>query len=73
MNQASKDLAHKELTRIYNRHFAWIERAQILRKKFTQSLSENPELKLLLKLVVLANIGIWCTLFLVTYNFIFLK
>jgi hypothetical protein len=69
MNQTNKDLAHKELQKIYERHFSWIERAQVLRGKFSKSLGQNPELKTLLKLAILANVGIWGTFILITYNF----
>ena len=69
MNQTNKNLAQAELTKIYDRHFSWINKARVLRGKFSQSLADNPELKLILKLAILANIGIWCTFFLVTYNY----
>ncbi|OFW94524.1 MAG: hypothetical protein A2887_03350 [Alphaproteobacteria bacterium RIFCSPLOWO2_01_FULL_40_26] len=43
----------KELEKIYDNHF------KHLRNKFSQSLKNNPLLNLILKLLIIANTGIW--------------
>lgn len=64
MKSAEKNLVQKELEKIYDGCCGWIKNGKILRNKFSRSLQENPKLDLVLKLVVVANIGIWLVLIL---------
>jgi hypothetical protein len=59
MQQEDKKLAKKELERIYDARFKWLQVGKMLRGRLSQSLHDNPKLNLVLKLVVFANIGIW--------------
>ena len=68
MQQEEKKLAKQELEKIYNNRFKWLQAGKMLRGRFAQTLHDNPKLNLVLKLVVLANIGIWSSLV-----FLFLK
>lgn len=49
----------RELDDLYHSKFEWVQAGRILRERYTKSLKENSTLNLLLKLVVLANFGIW--------------
>ena len=58
MNQ-DKHKAKKELEKIYNDKFKWEKAANSLKSNFVKSLKENPKLSVILKLLVVANLGIW--------------
>lgn len=58
MNQ-DKQKAKKELEKIYNDKFKWEKAANSLKNNFVKSLKENPKLNVILKLLVVANLGIW--------------
>ena len=62
MNSQNKELARKELEKIYENNFKWLQAGKILRSKFSSSLDDNPKLNLVLKLAIFANIGIWSSL-----------
>jgi hypothetical protein len=62
MKLTEKKLIKKELEKIYDGGLAASRAGKILRNKFSQSLKENPKLLLVLKLVIIANIGIWSVL-----------
>ena len=62
MKPAEKKLAKKELEKIYDSSFQWLQAGKILQNRFSRSLKENPRLNLLLRLAVLANVGIWSVL-----------
>ncbi len=59
MQQDEKKLAKQELEKIYENRFKWLQAGKLLRGRFAQTLHDNPNLNRVLKLVVLANIGIW--------------
>ncbi len=65
MNRKNKDLAKKELEKIYDSEFSFIKNGKSLKKKFFKSLEEHPKLAALLKLLIIANVGIWLTVGLV--------
>lgn len=56
----------KELEKIYDNRYQWLEMGKILRKKtndnFSKSLEKHPLLKKILILGILANIGIYLLL-----------
>ncbi len=54
-----KHKAKKELEKIYNDKFEWEKAAKSLKSNFVKSLKENPKLNVILKLLVIANLGIW--------------
>jgi hypothetical protein len=62
MKPTEKKLVKKELEKIYDSGLAASQTGKFLRNKFSQSLKENPRLLLVLKLVIIANIGIWSVL-----------
>jgi len=64
MQQEQKKLAKKELEKIYESRFKWLQAGKVLRGRFSQSLGDNPKLNLVLKGVFLANIGIWLSVLL---------
>ena len=70
MRNKRKKLAKKELEKIYENRFKWLQAGRILRGRLNNSLDENPNLKKILKLSILANIGIWATLYLITFKII---
>lgn len=59
MQQEEKKLAKRELEKIYESRFKWLQAGKFLRGRFSQSLEDNPKLSLVLKGVFVANIGIW--------------
>ncbi len=65
MSQNQKKI-QKELEKIYDNHYQWLEMGKILRKKtndkFDNSLEKHPLLKKILILGVSANIGIYSLL-----------
>ena len=65
-----KRLAQKELEKIYENRFRWLQAGKILRGRLSDSLELNPRLKMILKLSALANVGIWTTLYLITFKII---
>lgn len=65
-----KKIAQMELEKIYENRFKWLQAGKILRGRLTDSLEVNPRLKMILKLSVLANIGIWATFYLITFKII---
>jgi len=65
MKQKQKKLAKKELEKIYDSRYKWLQAGKDLRDRFKDSLQENPKLTAVLHLVVMANIGIWFTAFLI--------
>jgi hypothetical protein len=66
MNPQNKELARKELEKIYENNFKWLQAGKVLRSRFSSSLNENPKLNLILKLALFANVGIWLTLVLIS-------
>lgn len=68
MNKQNKNLAKKELEKIYDNEFSFIKNGKSLKKKFFKSLEEHPKLAALLKLLIIANIGIWVTFGLVLFQ-----
>jgi hypothetical protein len=70
MRNKRKKMAKKELEKIYDNRFKWLHAGKVLRGRLTDSLEENPRLKKILKLTILANIGIWATLYFVTFKII---
>lgn len=62
MKPEEKKLVKKELEKIYDSRPKPSQIGKFLQNKFSQSLKENPRLLLVLKLVVIANIGIWSVL-----------
>jgi hypothetical protein len=68
MNQKRKTQAKKELEKIYDDRFKLLKTGKKLRKEFSASLRENPVLGLILKLAILANIGIWTSLGLIVFQ-----
>ncbi len=54
-----KHKAKKELEKIYDDRFKWEKAAKSLKNNFVKSLKENPKLNVILKLLVVANLGIW--------------
>ena len=62
----NKKLAHKELEKIYENRFKWLQAGKLLRDRVLSSLQENPKLSLILKLSIIAHIGIWSSLVLLT-------
>lgn len=68
MSRKRKELVQQELEQIYDNHFKWLQAGKMLQDRFANSLKENPKLNLLLKLVILANIGIWSTLAIITFK-----
>lgn len=61
--------AKKELEKIYDSNFRANKIAKTFRKNFLKTLRDNPKLNLILKLLFLANIGIWLTLFITISKF----
>lgn len=59
MQQEDKKLAQKELEKIYDARFKWLQAGKMLRGRLSQSLHDNPKLNMVLKLAVFANVGIW--------------
>ena len=53
MDMQDKKSVRKELGEIYDNNF------KLLRNKFSQVLKQNPKLNLILRLLIVANIGIW--------------
>lgn len=68
MNQKRKTQAKKELEKIYDDRFKPLKAGKKLRKEFSDSLQKNPALNLILRLVVVANIGIWASLGLILFR-----
>ena len=64
MKQDEKKLAQRELEKIYDNRFKWLQAGKMLRGRFSDSLSINPKLNLVLKGVFLANVGVWLTVIL---------
>jgi hypothetical protein len=62
MKPEEKKLVKKELEKIYDSRPKPSQIGKILQSKFLHSLRENPKLLLILKLVIIANIGIWSVL-----------
>jgi len=61
MQKSQKNLAKEELEKIYDNKFKWVQAGNALRNRLSDSLNSNPKLKLILRLSILANIGIWLT------------
>lgn len=55
----NKKLAKKELEKIYDSQYQWLNAGRQVGSKLSKSLDECPKLGLLLKLAIIANIGIW--------------
>lgn len=68
MQPEQKKLAKKELEKIYDNRFKWLQVGRTLRGRLSQSLHDNPKLNLILKGVVLANIGIWISFIAIVLN-----
>jgi hypothetical protein len=66
MQQDHKKSTKEELEKIYNNELKWLQAGKILRSRFSNSLKENPRLNMLLKLLIIANIGIWLTFIIIT-------
>jgi len=49
----------KELGNIYDSKKAWQQAGMAIKGRMFEVLKDNPKLDMLLKLVVLANVGIW--------------
>jgi hypothetical protein len=64
MQQDEKKLAKQELEKIYDNRFKWLQVGKMLRGRFADSLHNNPKLSWVLRLVIIANIGIWSSLIL---------
>jgi zona occludens toxin (predicted ATPase) len=63
-NQKTK----REMEKIYESHLGWMNAGRKLKMSFLESLKENPKITLLLKLVIMANIGIWILVFFKVYE-----
>lgn len=61
MNHNKKKLK-KELGQIYDSKKAWQQAGMSIRGRMFEVLKDNPKLDILLKLVLLANVGIWAGL-----------
>lgn len=70
MSIKRKKLAKKELEKIYDNRFKWLQAGRVLRGRLNNSLEDNPRLKLILKLSLFANVGIWLTLYFVTLKIV---
>ncbi|MFM7620971.1 MAG: hypothetical protein ACKO47_05135 [Alphaproteobacteria bacterium] len=70
MSSKRKKLAKKELEKIYDNRFKWLQAGRVLNGRFNNSLEDNPRLKLILKLSLFANVGIWLTVYLVTLKIV---
>lgn len=70
MRNKRKKLAKKELEKIYDNRFKWLQAGRVLHGRFNNSLEDNPRLKLILKLSLFANVGIWLTVYLVTLKIV---
>lgn len=70
MSNKRKKLAKKELEKIYDNRFKWLQAGRVLNGRFNNSLEDNPRLKLILKLSLFANVGIWLTVYLVTLKIV---
>lgn len=57
-----------ELEVIYDNRFKWIQAGKKLRSDFSESLSENPKLGLILKVCIIANVGIWVSFVSLMYH-----
>jgi len=66
MQQDHKKSTTEQLEKIYDNELKWIQAGKMLRNRFSSSLKENPKLNILLKLVVIANIGVWLTFIIIT-------
>lgn len=62
MQQDEKKLAKQELEKIFDHRFKWLQAGKMLRGRFAKSLQENPKLNLILKWVLIANVGVWVSL-----------
>ena len=67
MKKSSK-ATKKEMEKIYDSHLCWMNAGRKLKVSFLESLKENPKITLLLKLVIMANIGIWILVFFKVYE-----
>jgi len=70
MSSKRKKLAKKELEKIYDNRFKWLQAGRFLHGRFNNSFEDNPCLKLILKLSLFANVGIWLTVYLVTLKIV---
>jgi len=67
MKKSSK-ATKKEMEKIYDSHLSWMNAGRKLQVSFLESLKENPKITLLLKLGIMANIGIWILVFFKVYE-----
>lgn len=62
----AKKITKRELEKIYDSQYAVVNASRKIKNDFSGSLKDNPKLDLALRLMILANIGIWAlVLFLV--------
>jgi hypothetical protein len=61
MKESQKNLAKEELEKLYDSKFKWIQAGNALRNRVGESLENSPKLKWILRLLIIANIGIWLT------------
>lgn len=66
----SKAAVKQEMEKLYDSGFEWIQAGKILRERVAKSLRENPKINLILRLVILANLGVWLTLVLQLFEVI---
>ena len=71
MKKKQKKIAKKELEKIYNNRFRWIQAGKFLNGRLYNSLDENPRLKLILKLGIFANLGIWLTVYILALKLVY--
>jgi hypothetical protein len=65
MSEFKKKIAKKELEKLYDNRFKWLQAGKLLHGRLYDKLEQNPKLTTILSLCIIANIGIWSTLFLV--------
>ncbi len=58
----------KELEVIYDNRFKWVQAGKKLREGFSEALVENLKMSKLLKICIVANVGIWLSFLLITYH-----
>lgn len=70
MAKLKRKIASKELEKIYDNRFKWLQAGKLLHGRLYHSFEQNPKLTTILSLSIIANIGIWSTLYLVSKNII---
>jgi hypothetical protein len=64
----AKHSAEQELEKIYEKNYKWLKAGKSLKRNNKDKV--NATLKLILKLLIIGNIGIWSTLFLMVKGII---